>query len=37
MTHLLISPIFELATPIAQALGLEVVGVVFQTNQKPPV
>ncbi|MFN5516006.1 MAG: ribosome maturation factor RimP [Cyanobacteriota bacterium] len=37
MTHPLIPPILELATPIAQRLGLEVVSAVFQTNKTPPV
>lgn len=37
MTHPLIPQITDLATPIAQKLGLEVVGVVFQTNKRPPV
>jgi ribosome maturation factor RimP len=37
MTHPLIPKIMELAIPIANELGLEVVGVVFQTNKRPPV
>ncbi len=37
MTHPLIPPIFNLATPIAEAIGLEVVEVVLQTNKRPPV
>jgi ribosome maturation factor RimP len=37
MTHPLIATIIDLATPIAEELGLEVVEVVFQTNKKPPV
>ena len=37
MTHPLIPQIIELATPIAQQLNLEVVGAVFQTNQRPPI
>ena len=37
MTHPLIPQIIELATPIAQQLGLEVVGAVFQMNQRPPI
>lgn len=37
MRHPLIPQIIDLATPVAEALGLEVVGAVFQTNQKPPV
>jgi len=37
MVHPLIPQILELATPVAQKLGLEVVGATFQTNQNPPV
>lgn len=37
MTHPLIPKLLDLANPIAQPLGLEVVGAVFQTNQSPPV
>lgn len=37
MTHPVIPPILELAAPIADQLGLEVVDAVFQTNQSPPV
>jgi ribosome maturation factor RimP len=37
MTHPLIPQIIDLATPVAEALGLEVVGAVFHTNQRPPV
>ncbi len=37
MTHPLIPKIIDLATPVAQSLGLEVVGAVFHTNQRPPV
>lgn len=37
MAHPLIPQIIDLATPVAQDLGLEVVGVVFHTNQRPPV
>lgn len=37
MTHPLVPQIIELAVPIAEQLGLEVVGAVFQTNKKPPV
>ncbi|HEY9762847.1 MAG TPA: ribosome maturation factor RimP [Trichocoleus sp.] len=37
MAHPLIPQIIELATPIADQLGLEIVGAVFQTNQSPPV
>jgi ribosome maturation factor RimP len=36
MTHPLIPKIIDLATPIAEDLGLEVVGAVFHTNQSPP-
>jgi ribosome maturation factor RimP len=37
MPHPLIPQITELAAPVAEALGLEVVSAVFQTNQHPPV
>lgn len=37
MTHPLIPQIFDLATPIAEALGLEVVDIVLQTNKQPSV
>jgi ribosome maturation factor RimP len=37
MTHPLIPQIIDLATPVAEELELEVVGVVFHTNQRPPV
>lgn len=37
MTHPLIPQIIELAAPVANALGLDVVGAVFHTNQHPPV
>jgi ribosome maturation factor RimP len=37
MAHPLIPQVLELAAPIATALGLEVVNVVFHTNQNPPV
>jgi ribosome maturation factor RimP len=37
MTHPLIPAILELATPIADDLGLEIVEIVFQTNKRPPV
>jgi ribosome maturation factor RimP len=37
MAHPLIPQIIDLATPVAEAIGLEVVGAVFHTNQHPPV
>ncbi|MEB3232540.1 MAG: ribosome maturation factor RimP [Leptolyngbyaceae bacterium] len=37
MTHPLVPQIIDLATPIANQLGLEIVNVVFQTNHSPPV
>lgn len=37
MTHPLVPQILDLAAPVAEALGLEVVGAVFHTNQRPPV
>ena len=37
MTHPLVPQIIDLATPVAEDLGLEVVKVVFHTNQSPPV
>jgi len=37
MTHPLIPKIMDLAAPVAEELGLEVVGAVFHTNQNPPV
>lgn len=37
MTHPLIPQILDLAAPVAESLGLEVVGAVFHTNQRPPV
>jgi ribosome maturation factor RimP len=37
MTHPLIPKIIEIATPITDGLGLEIVDVVFQTNKRPPV
>ncbi|MDF0555064.1 ribosome maturation factor RimP [Kamptonema sp. UHCC 0994] len=37
MTHPLIPQIIDLATPLAETLGLEVVGAVFHTNQNPPI
>lgn len=37
MAHPLIPQLIDLATPVAEDLGLEVVGMVFHTNQRPPV
>lgn len=37
MTHPLVPQILELAAPVAESLGLEVVSAVFHTNQRPPV
>lgn len=37
MTHPLVLPITDLAIPVAEQLGLEVVDIVFHTNQRPPV
>lgn len=37
MTHPLIPQIIDLAKPVAEKLGLQVVGAIFQTNQSPPV
>jgi ribosome maturation factor RimP len=37
MTHPLVPQIIDLATPVAEELGLELVGVVFHTNKRPPV
>lgn len=37
MTHPLIPQVIDLAAPVAEDLGLEVVGAVFHTNQNPPV
>ncbi len=37
MTHPLVPQVIEMATPVAEELGLEVVGAVFHTNQRPPV
>lgn len=37
MTHPLVPQILDLATPIAEALELEVVEIVFQTNKRPPI
>jgi ribosome maturation factor RimP len=36
MAHPLIPQITDIATPVAAELGLEVVAVVFHTNQRPP-
>jgi len=37
MAHVLIPQIIDLATPIANRLGLSVVGAIFHTNHNPPV
>lgn len=37
MTHPFVPQIIEIATPVATELGLELVNVVFHTNQSPPV
>lgn len=37
MTHPLIPQILNLAAPVAESMGLEVVNAVFHTNQNPPV
>ncbi len=37
MTHPLIPQLIDLAAPVAEDLGLEVVGAVFHTNRRPPV
>ena len=37
MTHPLVPQIIDLATPVAEQLGLEVVSIVFHTNQRPPI
>jgi len=37
MTHPLIPQLIDLATPVAENLGVEVVGAVFYTNRRPPV
>ncbi|MEQ9234137.1 ribosome maturation factor RimP [Coleofasciculus sp. E2-BRE-01] len=37
MTHPLIPQLIDLATPVAEKLGLELVGAVFHTNRRPPV
>lgn len=36
MTHPVVPKIIELASPLAEELGLELVGAVFQTNKTPP-
>lgn len=37
MTHPVIAQVINLATPVANTLGLDVVGAVFHTHQNPPV
>lgn len=37
MTHPIVPQVIDLATPVAAALGLDVVGAVLQTNQRPPI
>lgn len=37
MSHPIIAPLLDLAGPLAQPLGLEVVEAVFHTHQAPPV
>lgn len=37
MTHPLVPTILELASPLAESLGLEIIEVVLQTNKRPPV
>jgi ribosome maturation factor RimP len=37
MTHPLIPQIIDLANPVAESIGLEVVGAVLHTNQHPPI
>lgn len=37
MTHPLIPQLIDLATPVAETLGLDLVGVVFHTDRRPPV
>ncbi|AUS99337.1 ribosome maturation factor RimP [Nostoc sp. CENA543] len=37
MVHPLVPQITDLALPVAEQLGLEIVGIVFHTNQRPPV
>ncbi len=36
MAHPLIPQITDIATPVATELGLEIVAIVFHTNQRPP-
>lgn len=37
MAHPIIPQVLDLASPVAESLGLEVVGAVFHTNQNPPI
>ncbi|MGF1521301.1 MAG: ribosome maturation factor RimP [Leptolyngbyaceae cyanobacterium] len=37
MTHPLVPKVIDLAAPLAERLGLDVVDAVFQTNHSPPV
>lgn len=37
MAHPLIPQILDLATPVAEDLGLQIVDIVFHTNHRPPV
>lgn len=37
MTHPIIPKVLDLASPLAEELGLEVLSAVFQTNKRPPV
>lgn len=37
MTHPLIPKVLQLASPVAEELGLDIVDAVFQTNHSPPV
>lgn len=37
MAHPIVPQIIDLAAPVAEELELEVVGVIFHTNQRPPV
>ncbi|MBD0267697.1 ribosome maturation factor RimP [Pseudanabaena sp. FACHB-2040] len=37
MTHPIVPQVIDLATPLADQLGLEIAAAVFQTNQSPPV